>query len=311
MPQSDPSVPNSSEARYASTLQVAKALGLSVTTVKRWVDEGILPAHRTVGGHRKLLMADVIRLAREGNLPQADLSQLLPKPLDVDLADPAAIRDQLIVAVEKLDAELVRTLIYGAYHQGYPIEALADQAIAPAMHYVGQQWEMGKMPIAHEPRATQAIVTALYELKSQLRIQVDQERPVAIGGAPESDHSILASLLAKLVLLDSGWNAINLGPHTPMSAFTDAVDELHPQLVWISVSHLDDIEAFLRNYAEFYKYADKRGIAVAVGGYGLTEAIRSKMPYTTYGDGLSHLAAFAKMLHRLPSRPRRGRPGSS
>ena len=310
MPPSDSPVPNNAEARYASTLQVAKALGLSVTTVKRWVDEGILPAHRTVGGHRKLLMADVIRLARQGNLPQADLSQLLPEPLEVDLTDPAAIRDQLIVAVEKLDAELVRTLIQGAYHRGYPIEVLADLAIAPAMHYVGHQWEKGKMPIAHEHRATQAIVSALYELKSQLRIQVDRERPVAIGGAPEGDHSILASLLAKLVLLDSGWNAINLGPHTPMIAFIDAVDELNPQLVWISVSHLDDVETFLRNYAEFYKYANKKGIAVAVGGYGLTEAIRSKMPYTTYGDGLSHLASFAKMLHRLPSRPRRGRPGN-
>ena len=36
--------------------------------------------------------------------------------------------------------------------------------------------------------------------------------------------------------------------------------------------------------------------------------IRPSMLYTTYGDGLTHLAAFAKTLHPRPKRPRRGRP---
>jgi hypothetical protein len=89
---------------------------------------------------------------------------------------------------------------------------------------------------------------------------------------------------------------------------TKAVKTLHPRLAWLSVSHLDDAASFVSAYHEFYRAAERGGVAVAVGGRALERDIRSKITYTTYGDGMTHLAAFARALHPRPNLPRRGRP---
>jgi methanogenic corrinoid protein MtbC1 len=119
---------------------------------------------------------------------------------------------------------------------------------------------------------------------------------------------MLPSLLAQLVLLDAGWEAVNLGPNTPLASLTKAVRELRPRLLWVSVSHLRDAGEFVRAYRELYHAAEQQGVAVAVGGRALGADVRSSLIYTTHGDGLTHLAAFARTLHPRPKRPRRGRP---
>jgi excisionase family DNA binding protein len=296
---------------YLNTTQVAKALGLSVSTVKRWVDDGVLPAHKTAGGHRKLLLADVLDLVRRGDLPHVDLSYLAESggrrgrrvlPVSTELAD------QLHGALREGDAERVRALIHGAFRQGVSIQELADRAIAPAMERIGLDWEKRRIDVMEEHRASELCAAALYELKAILRQRAGRNQPRAVGGAAANDFAVLPSLLAQLVLIDSGWDAINLGPNTPFPSFARAITVLRPRLVWLSVCHLERQEGFVRGYRELYAMAEKTGVAVAIGGRGLNKPLREKIPYTTYGDGLGHLAAFARTLHKPASPPRRGRP---
>ena len=167
---------------------------------------------------------------------------------------------------------------------------------------------MGQIDVLEEHRASQICAAVLYELKAILEERAGKNQPKAIGGAAEGDHSVLPTLLAQMVLLDAGWDAVNLGPNTPLPSLTRAIASLRPRLIWLSVCHLADERAFVAEYREFYAAAEQARVVVAVGGRALTEPIRSRLSYTTHGDGLCHLAAFARALHPPRAVPRRGRP---
>lgn len=54
---------------YYTTYQVAKFLGVSLPTVVNWVNSGLLVAHRTPGGHRRIARNDLLTFARENDYP--------------------------------------------------------------------------------------------------------------------------------------------------------------------------------------------------------------------------------------------------
>lgn len=56
---------------YFTTFQVAKCLGVSPPTVVNWVNGGLLVAHRTPGGHRRIKREDIVAFAREHEYPLA------------------------------------------------------------------------------------------------------------------------------------------------------------------------------------------------------------------------------------------------
>lgn len=292
-----------------STAQAAKALGVGVSSVKRWVDDGVLPAFKTAGGHRKLCLADVLRLAKEKDFPHLDLKQLPlacpPVAVNHDADDATA----LFRLLRDGDAEAVEGVIRTAYLGGMPLGRLADEVIQPAMTKIGIEWEAGRIDVYHEHRATLICDQAILGLKHLLEGRNPQaDAPLAIGGSPHSHWHSLANVLAEAVLLEAGWQAINFGANTPLASFRKAIKEFRPKLLWLSINPLDDPDGFLSEYRQLFDDARQADVAVAIGGLGLTEELREKMPYTTYGDGLGHLAAFARSLHPIRKPRARGRP---
>jgi excisionase family DNA binding protein len=282
-----------SSAESFSTADVANALGVSVSTVKRWVDEGILPAYRTVGGHRRLRGEDVVSAVRARLLPHRDLTALdaLIRPTRV-----SALNRQLSRALQQGNGSRVRQLLRSAHHSGMSFASMADEVIAPVMKDVGHGWESGGLDVFEEHRATQLCQAALYDLKSQLSSAQVGARRLALGGGPGGDPYVIANLMAELVLLEDGWSVINLGPNTPLASFLHAVERLRPRLVWLSASHLPEFGAFHKGAAALSQAARRRGVTVIAGGRAMTADRRVKLTHIKFGDNLSELQRVASSL---------------
>ncbi len=83
---------------YYTTYQVAKQLGVSLPTVVNWVNSGLLHAHRTPGGHRRIAHNDVIAFARDNHYP-----------ISRELLDAGSSRKKVLVVDDEEDfADLVR-----------------------------------------------------------------------------------------------------------------------------------------------------------------------------------------------------------
>lgn len=290
-----------------SPAQVADALGVSVNTVKRWVDRGVLPAYKTPGKHRRLPLGAVLRLVQRHRhrFPSLDLARLHGVGSS---ACPDTASQQLTEALQSGDTRGASSLLQSLYRKGMPIEELADCVIAPAMHCIGHAWETERIDVFEEHRATQVCVGALHELRALVEQSTLATAPVAVGGAPEGDHYLLPSLLVQMTLASLGWKAVNLGPHTPIASFQRALNELQPRLMWMSFSYLPDPEKFLNESREFFEQAHTQGVAVVVGGLALSAEVRSRLPHTVHGEGLRQLSEFAAELHPHPRPPRLGRP---
>src|SRR5689334_6323492 len=53
--------------RHISPQQLARAAGVSESSIKRWCDQGEIPSIKTAGGHRRFALADAADFLRKTN----------------------------------------------------------------------------------------------------------------------------------------------------------------------------------------------------------------------------------------------------
>lgn len=276
--------------RLLSPKELADAIGVSESSLKRWADAGRLQVARTEGGHRRIPIAEAVRFIRDTGavVVRPDLLGLIGVPAVNDARAASTLDERLYQALLVGDGPVVRALVLGTYLQGEPVARLADGPIRAAMTRLGELWRHDSQGIFLEHRATDLCVQAVVALRGLIEPPADG--PVAVGGAPELDPYILPSMLAAAVLAAAGLRTVNLGPATPLASLRHAVAHHDARVVWLALTStlpdalVDDLVGFARELAA-------AGRTLILGGQRRADAAAARR--AVHVGSMSELAAFA------------------
>lgn len=274
--------------------QVALAIGVSESSLKRWCDRGALQTVRTVGGHRRLPLNGVLRFLQQSGQPLVR-PELLGLPARCGQTPRSLTRasEDLLAALLEPNDELTRRIVFDLYLAGHRLATIFDQVIQPAFQQIGACWERGAAEVFEERTACEMTQRVLHELRLAWNI-TDPIRPLALGGTLSGDEYRIPTSMVELVLLECQWRALSLGTNLPAEAFCAALERHRPALVWLSVSAISDSGRFLQDFRLVSEFAQAAGIPLVVGGQALTEDLRRQIRFTTFCENLQQLESFAE-----------------
>lgn len=277
--------------------QVAQAIDVSESSVKRWCDQGLIPTVRTAGGHRRIPVNGVLHFLRNAGyrIVNPDLLGLPVATCGGHLRKACSERDRLIEALVQGNEDVCVEVVLNLYLARIPLSTICDEVLAAAFCEIGHKWGCGEVAVYRERRSCELCHRVLHEVRRALP-ELPPTAPIAIGGTVDGDPYTLASGMAELVLRENGWRASSLGNMLPFLSLRQAICDMRPRLFWLSVSSIRDVDLFVEEFAELTTMADELGVAVVIGGKALTDEIRRRMRYHSFCDTFAHLETFAKGL---------------
>lgn len=196
-----------------SSADAGALLGVSVSTIKRWVDEGQLAAERTAGGHRRIR-----REALEA------LRQRMSAPVDGGAG--ARLVDLLL---ENGPAQRIESRLLAMRADAGSAVAFAC-AVAPALEELGRRWQTGRISIVEEHLASERLARALARLVEWTPLAEGAPRAL-LAVVPGDEHTLGLSLL-EVVLRDAGWETLWAGRGAPTADVVRTIED-PAQRIWL------------------------------------------------------------------------------
>lgn len=247
--------------------QLANIVGVSQSSIKRWVDAGKISVTRTAGGHRRISRSAALTFIRKNKMriERPDLLGIADLEGSNLPIDGASLSGEFLhgLFVSGNNA-LVRKAVTSAFMAGMTTHQLFDGPLREALQSVGSIWKTDQKGIYIEHSATIAVTETISQLAALLG-EPDADAPLAIGAAPSNDPHIIPNMMVSTVLLEAGWRTMNLGPNTPAHALRDAVSINRPEMVWIAVKS-KMTRPTLEDLYSLCSELEADGITVVAGG---------------------------------------------
>ncbi|MCE5277135.1 MAG: response regulator [Planctomycetaceae bacterium] len=115
-------------AKNLSTFAIAQMLHVDPGSVANWIDQGLLKAYRTPGGHRRVVVDDLIHFCRQHGMPVPAEAQARPcRVLIVD--DEPAITQLLAGTIKEAFQEFEVIEANDGFRAGQLVATLAPEVV--------------------------------------------------------------------------------------------------------------------------------------------------------------------------------------
>jgi hypothetical protein len=220
-----------------SPRQLATAIGVSESSIKRWCDQGSLSVIRTAGGHRRIPINAAIDYIRKSgrSIIRPELLRLptIRKRLPSLSAYNDPLMEHLINGMEAASRQIAYELCVS--HHSLP--AVFDEVIVPVLQRLSFESAAGRIEEYQAERAKTFLSSIIAEVRATVFVR--SEANVVCGATTLGDHDFCSNQLAELSLRHIGMSASSLGTSLTPNAMCRAVEQLQPKLFWISVSEVN------------------------------------------------------------------------
>jgi MerR family transcriptional regulator, light-induced transcriptional regulator len=199
-----------------TTTEAARIAAVGPSTIKRWANDGVLLATKTLGGHRRFSRGSLMRF-----LEERTVRPILDDEEDAQLAQALLSGNRYLV-----DARL---LLLRAKTKSWSEVA---QLLGGLLTKIGQAWRAGELTIFQEHMMSEALSRAVSRIGDSFPSTPNAPR-CGLACAPLEKHT-LGLRLAELCVREVGWTTRWLGANTPPEEIVRVVQE--DQLDWLIIA---------------------------------------------------------------------------
>ncbi|HQV30285.1 MAG TPA: excisionase family DNA-binding protein [Calditrichia bacterium] len=262
--------------------EAAKILGVNVSTIKRWTEEGKLECVKTAGGHRKFMMQHLSGFLKQNKKKNSRVN-LFPLENETDLkishyilrGDFEYLTDFVEDQAFACNRDQIQQVLNGLYLGQYPLHEIFDRLITPIMYRIGERWQQNEIAISEEHLASQTIRDSMIRLQGIIRVP-RRKTGTALCLSFSTELHDMALKMIDHILESRGFKVLFSGQITPILKIENVFDKLRPDRVYISSTYIGDVETTQKEFDELCRISDAYGADVFIGGGGFDSLITDR-----------------------------------
>lgn len=236
--------------------QVARAIGVSESSVKRWCDSGLIETVRTAGGHRRLMGESVMTYVQKIGHQVVDPElHGLPSTTSDSLRMLQRSRDLFHQELLTGEEPLARQILRDAREAGHPLSAIFDEVLFAALTQLRQQTVKTKSNSTQLLRANEICLRLLFEIRTEIP-ETPPGSPLAFTAALDDSPTTLEVTASEIILRQAGWNASSLGTRLSFYTLMQAIELHQPALFCLQLTQILNEDEFPRQLTRLLSCAE-------------------------------------------------------